>query len=287
MPRFCSLREAVSECVRDGDTLAMEGFTHLIPFAAGHEIVRQGRRDLTLVRMTPDLIYDQLIGMGCARKLVFSWGGNPGVGSLHRLRDAVEQGWPHPLEIEERSHADIANAYVAGAANLPFSVMRGYAGSDLPKHNRNIRFIECPFTGEKLAATPAIRTDTTFIHAQRADRRGNVHLWGIVGVQKEAALAAKRLVVTVEEVVDDLKAPPNAIILPSWVVTAICVVPGGAHPSYAHGYYDRDNPFYKRWDDIARSRESFLAFMREHVLETEDFAGFRAALERSRARGAR
>ena len=286
MAQFCTLREAVTRLVADGNTVSMEGFTHLIPFAAGHELVRQGKRDLTLVRMTPDLIYDQLIGMGCARKLLFSWGGNPGVGSLHRLRDAVEQGWPHPLEIEERSHADIANAYVAGAANLPFSMMRGYTGSDLPKHNRNIRFIECPFTGEKLAATPAIRTDVTFIHAQKADRKGNVYLWGIIGVQKEAALAAKHLIVTVEEIVDELNAPPNACILPAWVVSAICHVPGGAHPSYAHGYYERDNRFYKRWDDIARSRDTFLAFMREHVLETKDFEGFQAALRRSLARGA-
>jgi glutaconate CoA-transferase subunit A len=286
MPEFCTLREAVAEFVSDGDTLALEGFTHLIPFAAGHEIVRQRRRDLTLVRMTPDLIYDQLIGMGCARKLVFSWGGNPGVGSLHRLRDAVEHGWPHPLEIEERSHADIANAYTAGAAHLPFALLRGYAGSDLPKHNPNIRFIECPFTGERLAATPALRPDTTFIHAQKADRRGNVYLWGIVGVQKEAALAARRLVVTVEEVVDELNAPMNACVLPSWVVSAICVVPGGAYPSYAHGYYDRDNRFYKQWDEIARSREGFLEFMRTHVLETEDMDGFRAALARSWHRGA-
>jgi glutaconate CoA-transferase subunit A len=287
MTEFCSLYDAVAALVHDGDTLSLEGFTHLIPFAAGHEIARQGRRDLTLVRMTPDIIYDQLIGMGCARKLVFSWGGNPGVGSLHRLRDAVEQGWPHALEIEERSHADIANAYVAGAANLPFALLRGYAGSDLPKHNRTIRFITCPFTGEQLAATPAIRTDVTIIHAQKADRRGNVYLWGIIGVQKEAALAAKRLIVTVEEVVDRLDAPPNAVILPSWVVSAVCVVPGGAHPSYAHGYYDRDNRFYLRWDEIARTRDGFLAFMREHVMETKDFAGFRAALERSLAGVAR
>jgi glutaconate CoA-transferase subunit A len=285
MPEFCSMREAVAEYVADGDTLSLEGFTHLIPFAAGHEIVRQGRRDLTLVRMTPDLIYDQLIGMGCARKLVFSWGGNPGVGSLHRLRDAVEHGWPQPLALEERSHADLANAYMAGAAHLPFAVLRGYAGSDLPKYNTNIRTITCPFTGEQLAATPAIRPDTTFIHAQKADTRGNVHLWGILGVQKEAALAAKRLVVSVEEVVEDLSAPPNACILPSWVVSAICLIPGGAHPSYAHGYYGRDNAFYRQWDEIARTRDGFQRFMRAHVLETQDIDGFKAVLERTRARG--
>jgi glutaconate CoA-transferase subunit A len=197
--------------VRDGDTVALEGFTHLIPFAAGHEIIRQGRRDLALVRMTPDLIYDQMIGMGCARSLTFSWGGNPGVGSLHRFRDAVENGWPNPLVIDERSHADVANAYVAGAANLPFAILRSYAGCDLPRYNERIRSITCPFTGERLAATPAIRPDVTVIHAQRADRRGNVLLWGIIGVQKEAALAAKRVIVTVEEIVDSLDAPPNAV----------------------------------------------------------------------------
>jgi len=261
------LREAIAEHVHDGETLALEGFTHLIPFAAGHEVIRQGRRGLSLVRMTPDLIYDQMIGMGCAARLTFSWGGNPGVGSLHRFRDAVENGWPRPLEIEERSHADVANAYVAGAANLPFSIMRGYAGSDLPRYNDRIRFIQCPFTGESLAATPSIRPDVTIIHAQKADRKGNVLLWGIVGVQKEAALAAKRVIVTVEEVVDELKAPPNACVLPAWVVTAVCPVPGGAYPSYALGYYERDNQFYKSWDEIARDRDVFTAWMRQHVLE--------------------
>jgi glutaconate CoA-transferase, subunit A len=193
--KFLSLQRAIAENVRDGDLLALEGFTHLIPFAAGHEVIRQGRRNLSLVRMTPDLVYDQMIGMGCAAHLTFSWGGNPGVGSLHRLRDAVENEWPRPLQLSERSHADISSAYVAGAANLPFAVLRGYVGSDLPKYNESIRFVTCPFTGERLAATPAIRPDVTVIHAQKADRAGNVLLWGIVGVQKEAALAARRLVV--------------------------------------------------------------------------------------------
>ncbi|WP_236024909.1 CoA transferase subunit A [Arenibaculum pallidiluteum] len=277
-----SLREAVSALVRDGDTVALEGFTHLIPHAAGHELIRQGRRDLTLVRMTPDLIYDQMIGMGCASRLVFSWGGNPGVGSLHRLRDAVENGWPHPLAIDEHSHAGLANAYVAGASNLPFAVLRGYAGSDLPHHNDRIRFITCPFTGEQLAAIPSIRPDVTIIHAQKADRRGNVLMWGIVGVQKEAVLAAKRAIVTVEEIVDELDAPPNAVVLPRWVVSAVCAVPRGAMPSYAQGYYARDNAFYKRWDPVARSREGFAAWMRRHVQETEDFDGFLRVLEETR-----
>lgn len=283
MAKITPLREAVASLVHDGDTVALEGFTHLIPHAAGHEIIRQGRRGLTLVRMTPDLIYDQLIGMGCAAKLIFSWGGNPGVGSLHRFRDAVEQGWPHRLEIEEHSHAGMANAYVAGASNLPFALLRGYTGSDLPKVNPNIRFVECPFTGEKLAAIPSVRPDVTVIHAQKADRRGNVLLWGILGVQKEAVLAAKRSIVTVEEIVDDLEAPPNACVLPYWALSAVCPVPGGAYPSYAQGYSERDNRFYKAWDPIARSRETFQAWMQRHVLDTDDFAGFRRVLAESMA----
>ncbi|AWB08411.1 3-oxoadipate--succinyl-CoA transferase subunit A (plasmid) [Azospirillum humicireducens] len=281
MAKITPLREAVASLVHDGDTVALEGFTHLIPHAAGHEIIRQGRRDLTLVRMTPDLIYDQMIGMGCARKLIFSWGGNPGVGSLHRFRDAVEQGWPHRLETEEHSHAGMANAYVAGASNLPFALLRGYTGSDLPKVNPNIRFVECPFTGEKLAAIPSVRPDVTVIHAQKADRRGNVLIWGILGVQKEAVLAAKRSIVTVEEIVDDLEAPTNACVLPTWAVSAVCHVPGGAYPSYAQGYSERDNSFYKAWDPIARSRETFQAWMQRHVLDTDDFAGFRRVLAES------
>ncbi len=274
MAEITSLREAVASLVEDGALLAMEGFTHLIPQAAGHEIVRQGRRNLTVVRMTPDLIYDQLIGMGCVRRLIFSWGGNPGVGSLHRFRDAVERDWPHPLELEERSHADLANAYVAGASGLPFAVLRGYRGSDLPKYGDHIRFLRCPFTGEELAAVRSIRPDVAVIHAQKADRRGNVLLWGIVGAQKEAVLAARHSIVTVEEVVDDLGAWPNACLLPHWAVTAVCPVPGGAHPSYAQGYYRRDNRFYKAWDAISRDRETFRAWMEAHVLGTEDFAGY-------------
>lgn len=273
------LKDAIQEMVRDGDVIALEGFTHLIPFAAGHEIIRQGRRNLTLVRMTPDLIYDQLIGSGCASKLIFSWGGNPGVGSLHRFRDAVENNWPQPLAIEEHDHAGMAAAYSAGAANLPFGLLRGYLGTDLPKYNSRIKFIECPFTGERLAAIPAIRPDVTIIHAQKADRRGNVLMWGVVGVQKEAVLAARRAIVTVEEIVDRLDAPPNAVVLPSWVVGAVSKVKGGAFPSYAQGYYSRNNAFYKQWDAISRDRETFQAWMERHVLGTEDFEGFRRSLD--------
>jgi glutaconate CoA-transferase subunit A len=276
MARIMTLAEAVRAFVKDGDTVAMEGFTHLIPHAAGHEIIRQGRTDLTLIRMTPDLIYDQLIGMGAARKLVFSWGGNPGVGSLHRFRDAVERGWPRPLEIEERAHADMASSYASGASGLPFAVLRAYAGTDIPRHNPNIRSITCPFTGEILAASLSIRPDVAVIHAQKADRKGNVLLWGILGVQKEAVLAARRAIVTVEEIVDDLgvDAARNAVILPSWVISAVSPAPGGAAPSYAHGYYERDNEFYRKWDAIARDRDTFVAWMREHILETKDLDGF-------------
>ena len=281
MADIISLHDAVKQFVSDGDTVALEGFTHLIPTAAGHEIIRQGKKDLTLVRMTPDLVYDQLIGAGCARKLIFSWGGNPGVGSLHRLRDAVEKQWPQALEIEEHSHADLANAYVAGASGLPFAVLRAYAGSDLPKVNPLIKTVTCPFTGEVLAAVPAVRPDVTVIHAQKADRKGNVLLWGILGVQKEAALAAMRCIVTVEEIVDDLQAPMNACVLPTWALSAVCHVPGGAHPSYAHGYTERDNRFYQAWDPIARDRETFTAWINEYIHGTANFSEFQAKLARA------
>lgn len=277
MAEIVSLKEAVAALVHDGDTVALEGFTHLIPHAAGHELVRQGRRDLTLVRLTPDVVYDQLIGMGCARRLVFSWGGNPGVGSLHRFRDAVEHGWPGPLELEEHSHAGMAAAYAAGAANLPFGVLRGYAGTDLIGQTR-VRPITCPFTGEELTAVPALRPDVGIIHAQQADEAGNVQLWGITGVQKETVLAAARSLVTVEEVVPRLVPRPGAVVLPSWALTAVSLAPGGAHPSYAHDYYDRDNGFYVRWDEISRDRERFRAWMQRHVLETADAGEYRASL---------
>jgi glutaconate CoA-transferase subunit A len=264
---FLSLRDAVAGNVFDGDQVALEGFTHLIPFAAGHEIIRQGRKRLTLIRMTPDLIYDQMIGMGTAAKLVFSWGGNPGVGSLHRFRDAVERGWPEPLEIVEHSHAAMANAYEAGAAGMPCAFFRGYRGSDLPGVNGNVKFVPCPFTGEELACVPALRPDVTIIHAQQADREGNVLIQGIVGVQKEAVLAAKRAVATVEEIVDDFgPRGANAVILPAWTLKAVAVAPRGALPSYAHGYYARDNAFYIAWDEISREREGFQVWMKENVL---------------------
>jgi glutaconate CoA-transferase, subunit A len=270
MARLLSLRAAVAELVRDGDVVALEGFTHLIPFAAAHEVIRQRRRDLVLVRLTPDLIYDQMIGMGCARKLVFSWGGNPGVGSLHRFRDAVTTGWPVPLEVEEHSHAGMANRYVAGASGLPFAVMRGYRGTDLMKQTATIATITCPFTGEELTAVPALNPDVTVIHAQRADTDGNIQMWGITGVQKEAVLAATRSLVTVEEIVDHLQPVPGQVILPTWAITAVALAPGGAHPSYAHGYYDRDNTFYLQWDQISRDRDTFTDWMNTHILTEPD-----------------
>jgi glutaconate CoA-transferase subunit A len=278
MAEVVPLRDAIDELVRDGDVVALEGFTHLIPHAAGHELIRRGRRDLTLVRMTPDLVYDQMIGAGCARKLTFSWGGNPGVGSLHRFRDAVERSWPAPLELEEHSHAGMAAAYAAGASGLPFGVLRGYAGTDLVGRTPSVQEIDCPFTGERLAAVRALRPDVGIVHAQQADVSGNVQLWGITGVQKETVLASARSIVTVEEIVPELVPRPGGVILPSWVITAISLAPGGAHPSYAHGYYDRDNAFYLAWDPISRDRELFTAWIRRHVLETEDVEQYRQSL---------
>jgi glutaconate CoA-transferase, subunit A len=268
MARILGLGEAIAELVSDGDTVALEGFTHLIPVAAGQEIIRQGRRGLTLVRMTPDIVYDQLIGAGCARRLIFSWGGNPGVGSLHRFRDAVENSWPAPLEIEEHSHAGMANRYVAGASGLPFAVLRGYVGTDLVRVTETIKSVTCPFTGEVLTAVPAINPDVTVIHAQRADRGGNVQLWGIVGAQREALLAGRRSLATVEEIVDTLERRPGDVVIPSWAVTAVVEVPHGAHPSYAQDYYDRDNDYYTTWDAISRDRDRFTAWLRENVLQT-------------------
>ncbi len=275
MTAFLSLRDAMALHVHDGMTVAMEGFTHLIPFAAGHELIRQQRRQLTLVRMTPDLIYDQMIGMGCATSLIFSWGGNPGVGSLHRLRDAIEKHWPHVISIDEHSHAGMAVRYSAGASGLPFGILRGYTDTDLPAANAtHIATITCPFTGEALTALPAITPDVTVLHAQQADREGNVLLRGIVGASREAAMAARTLVITVEQVVNQLDAAMNAFVIPHWQIAAIAEVPGGAYPSYAHGHYARDNAFYLAWDDIARSREGFLRWMERHVLGTTNHAAF-------------
>lgn len=269
MAEFMTLKQAVSTHLEDGMFAAFEGFTHLMPYAAAHEVIRQNRRDLTVVRMTPDVIYDQLIGMGCVAKMIFSYAGNPGVGLLRRLRDSLENDWPHRIEIVEHSHAALAHAYEAGASRLPFAVLRGYVGTDFAAVNPEIRSVTCPFTGDELAAVPAINPDITFIHALKADRAGNVLIEGITGVQKEAVLAAGKAVVTVEETVDSLDPHPNALVLPHWVVTAIAEVPGGAHPSYAHGYYPRDNATYRAWDAISADRTRFLDWMKTHVIDED------------------
>lgn len=256
----------------------MEGFTHLIPHGAGHEVIRQGLTDLTLIRMTPDVIYDQLIGVGAASRLVFSWGGNPGVGSLHRLRDAVENGWPRPIEIVEYTHAAMAAAYVAGASGLPFGTIRGAPGTDLPSVATHMQWIDSPFSDEQVLAVKAHRPDVTIIHAQRSDWEGNVQLWGIVGIQKEAAMAARRVVATVEEIVDELTPVPGAVVLPHMVIDAVSAVPGGAHPSYAAGYTRRDNAFYVGWDAISRNRDRFIAWIDRHIRGTTDMESFRASI---------
>lgn len=259
------LDRAIAELIGDGDSIALEGFTHLIPVAAGQEIIRQGRRDLTLVRLTPDIVYDQMIGAGCARKLIFSWGGNPGIGSLHRFRDAIENGWPRSLEIEEHSHAGLTNRYVAAASGLPLAILRAYRGTSLASHTPTIKTIRCPFTGEQLTAVPALDLDVAVVHAQRADPRGNVQMWGLLGVQKEAVLGARRSLVTVEELVDELRPQPGATILPAWAVTRVAVVAGGARPSYAEGYYERSEAEYREWDKIGRDRNRFESWLGEIV----------------------
>jgi len=261
MAQITTLEDSIGTLVHDGDTVALEGFSHLVPFAAGHEIIRQNRRKLTLIRLSIDIIYDQMIGMGCARKLVFSWAGNPGIGLLPRFRDAVENGWPVPLELEEHSHAGLAAAFAAGASGLPFGTLRGYVGTDLAARNPSVAFIKCPFTGDELAAVRAVNPDVTIIHAQQSDTRGNILLWGITGIQKEAVLAARRVIVTVEEIRDSLEPVPGSMLLPASLITAVAHVPNGAHPSYAQGYYTRDNQFYRSWDSIARDRVRFSEWM--------------------------
>jgi glutaconate CoA-transferase subunit A len=267
-----SMADAVSRFVSDGATVVIEGFTHLICFAAGHEIIRQGRRDLTLCRLTPDLIYDQMIGAGCARKLVFSWAGNPGAGPLYAFRRAVERGVPHPLEIEEYSHFGMVARFAAGAAHLPFGVLRNYGGSDLPAANPRIRTVPCPYTGEELATVPALNPDIAFIHVQRADAAGNAQIWGLVGVQKEAAFASQKVVIVAEEIVDEkvIRADPNRTLIPDFVVDAVVHEPWGAHPSFAQGYYDRDNELYVGWRDISKDPAALERYLDEWVLDVRD-----------------
>jgi glutaconate CoA-transferase subunit A len=277
--KVVSMKDAVAAQVHDGDTVVIEGFTHLICFAAGHEIIRQKRKDLTICRLTPDLIYDQLIAAGCARKLVFSWAGNPGAGSLHAFRRAVEKGTP-PLEIEEYSHFGMVARMSAGAASLPFWVMRNYMGTDLPVVNPQIRTVTCPYTGEVLATVPALNPDVSIIHAQRADQNGNAQVWGLLGVQKEAAFASKRVIVVVEELVDEsiIRADPNRTLIPGMIVDAVVVEPWGCHPSYAQGYYDRDNDFYVAWEDISREPAKLQEYLNEFVYGVRDRAEYMAKM---------
>jgi glutaconate CoA-transferase subunit A len=274
--KVATMRDAVRELVRDGDTVAIEGFTHLICFAAGHEIIRQGRRDLTLCRLTPDVIYDQMIGAGVAKKLVFSWLGNPGVGSLHAVRRRVENDDPAPLEIEEYSHFGMVCRYVAGASKLPFFPIRSYYESDLPKANPRIVPIESPYGDETVYAVPPLNPDVAIVHAQRADANGDAQIWGLLGCQKEAAFAAERLIVVCEELVDEsvIRSDPNRTVIPGLIVDAVVVEPRGCHPSFAQGYYDRDNRFYIDWDAISRDADSLDAWLREWVHGTESHAEY-------------
>lgn len=284
--KLLSMNDAIARYVSDGDTIVIEGFTHLICFAAGHEIIRQKRQDLTLCRLTPDLIYDQMIGAGCARKLVFSWAGNPGAGPLYALRRAIEQSTPRPLELEEYSHAGMVARLTAGAAKLPFFPLRNYMGSDLPRVNQNIRTVKCPFTGEELAAVPPLNPDTAIIHAQRADENGNAQIWGLLGVQKEAAFAARNVIIVAEEIVAEsvIRSDPNRTLIPGIIVTAVVHEPFACHPSYAQGFYDRDNEFYVRWRDISKDVAEFNAYLDEWVYGLADRSEYVARMGEAIAR---
>ena len=263
------IEDAAATLVRDGDTVALEGFSHLVPFAAAHALIRRRARGLTIVRMVPDIVTDQLIGAGCVARMLFSWAGNPGVGSLHRFRDAVEHGWPTRLELDEHTHAGLAARYQAGAAGLPFMPVHAYLGTDLTPHASHVRFVADPFTGRSSPVVEPVRPDVAIIHAQRADHAGNVQLWGVVGVQREAVLASRRSLVTVEEIVPSLPTVPGAVILPAWTVTAVRLAPGGSAPSYSQGFSHRNEDFYLEWDRISRERKSFQAWMAEQGLRAD------------------
>ncbi|MGH7712919.1 MAG: CoA transferase subunit A [Gemmatimonadaceae bacterium] len=275
--KVCTMRDAVARHVQDGDTVVIEGFTHLICFAAAHEIIRQRRRHLTLCRLTPDLVADQMIAAGCVSTLVFSWAGNPGAGSLHAFRRAVEHGTP-PLVLDEYSHFGMVGRLSAGAARLPFFALRNYMGTDLPTANPRIREVQCPYTGERLATVPALNPDVTVVHAQRADALGNSHVWGLVGTQQEAAFASQRVIVVVEELVDEsvIRQDPNRTIIPGLIVDAVVVEPWGAHPSYAQGFYDRDNEFYVEWEGISRDATRLASYLDEWVFGVQDRAEYLA-----------
>ena len=269
MTKVVALSEAIATCVSDGDIVYAAGFTHLIPFAAGHEIIRQRKRDLTLARATPDLIYDQMVAAGCARKVIFSYMGNPGVGSLRIVRTAIEQG---RLEWEEYSHFGMITRLQAGAAGLPFLPMNQTGATHLERANPNIKRMPDPFGGRDVIVVPALHPDVAIVHVQRADANGNAHLWGIIGEQKEAAFAAKKVILTAEEIVDEsvIRSDPNRTIIPGIVVSAVCHVPFACHPSYAQGYYDRDNEFYLAWDKISESPEATQQYLKEWVYGVKD-----------------
>ncbi len=283
--KVMTMRDAIATYVKDGDTLALEGFTHSIPFAAGHEIIRQGRRELTLCRLTPDLLYDQMVAAGCVRKLVFSYLGNPGVGSLHCIRRAIENAIPRPLEIEEYSHFGMVARYTAGAAHLPFFPVRSYQGTDLHRANPLIRFVESPYGDGPVGVVPPLNPDVTIVHAPRADARGNTQFWGLLGVQKEAAFAARQVIVTVEEIVDEgvIRSDPNRTLIPHLVVDAVVRQPRGAHPAYVQGYYDRDGEFYLEWDRISRDPGLTAAWLQEWVYGVPDWEGYLDKLESRQA----
>jgi glutaconate CoA-transferase subunit A len=281
--KLMSMEEAIGRFVNNGDTIVIEGFTHLICFAAGHEIIRQKKRNLTLCRLTPDLIYEQLIGAGCVDKLVFSWAGNPGAGPLYALRRAVEEEVPHAIELDEYSHFGMVARFTAGAAKLPFFPLRNFMGSDLPKVNDNIRTVQCPYTGESLATVPALNPDTTIIHAQRADASGDTQIWGLMGVQKEAAFAAKNVIVVAEEIVEEklIRSDPNRTLIPGFIVSAVVHEPWGCHPSFAQGYYDRDNDFYVSWRNTSKDVKKFNAYLDEWIFGTKDRAEYVAKMGES------
>ena len=280
MTEFLSLKDAIKKHLKPKMSVCLEGFTHLIPHAAGLEIIRQEIKDLHLIRMTPDIIYDQMIGTGCAKRLIFSWGGNPGVGSLHRFRDAYENNYPIKVEFEEHSHAALSNGYSAGASGMPCAIFKGYLGTSYPDVNSNIQFLSCPFTGEKLTAIPSIRPDLAIIHAQKSDKQGNIWINGIIGSQKEVLLAAKKSIVTVEEIVDNVDEKNGGVVIPRWVINSICEVPNGAFPSYADGYYNRSNEFYKKWDSISKDRVIFNDWMDKFVLSTNNFQEFYSKIKK-------
>jgi glutaconate CoA-transferase, subunit A len=278
--KLMSMEEAIGRFVNDGDTIVIEGFTHLICFAAGHEIIRQKKRNLTLCRLTPDLIYEQLIGAGCVDKLVFSWAGNPGAGPLYALRRAVEEEVPHAIELDEYSHFGMVARFTAGAAKLPFFPLRNFMGSDLPQVNDNIRKVQCPYTGESLATVPALNPNTTIVHAQRADASGDTQIWGLMGVQKEAAFAATNVIVVAEEIVEEklIRSDPNRTLIPGFIVNAVVHEPWGCHPSFAQGYYDRDNDFYVNWRNTSKDVKKFNAYLDEWVFGTKNRAEYVAKM---------